>query len=46
MKLKVEKGTKRNWNQIGFVEREKSNGKKTRMRELTNFNETIAWEPI
>ena len=31
---------------IGFVGREKSNEKKTRMRELTNFNKTIAWEPI
>ena len=30
---------------IGFFGREESN-EKTRMRGLTNYNETIAWEPI
>ena len=31
---------------IGFVGREKSKEKNMRMRELTNFNETISLEPI
>jgi hypothetical protein len=30
---------------IGFFGREESN-EKTRMRGLTDYNETIAWEPI
>ena len=29
---------------LGFVGREKSNEKKKRMRQLTNFNETIRLE--
>ena len=31
---------------IGFVGKKKSKQKKVRMRELTNFNEIIALEPI
>ena len=47
MKLEVErKKKKKKGIIIGFVGRERSNEKKTRMRELTNFNKTIASEPI
>ena len=31
---------------IGFLGREKLKEKKTRIRELTNFDETISLEPI
>ena len=44
-KLKVEK-TKKIGFTIGFVGREKSKEKKMLTRELTNFTESIALEPI